>query len=147
MKNRKSLLGMVFAMALSICSVAFFAPTAYGTGTTPIAAGDDHSLAIREDGTLWAWGQNRYGQLGDGTTINRHKPVQVLTDVVSVAAGVRHSLAIKRDGTLWAWGQNRYGQLGDGTTINRHKPVQVWFFDVDCGIHIFNNSVIGAPIR
>jgi alpha-tubulin suppressor-like RCC1 family protein len=93
--------------------------------THAIAAGGAHSLAIRSDGTLWAWGFNKRGQLGDGTTTHRHSPVQVLTDVVSVAAGYRHSLAIRSDGTLWAWGSNKRGQLGDGTTTHRHSPVQV----------------------
>jgi alpha-tubulin suppressor-like RCC1 family protein len=93
--------------------------------THAIATGGFHSLAIRRDGTLWAWGFNWLGQLGDGTTTDRHRPVQVLTDVVSVAAGWEHSLAIRRDGTLWAWGRNEFGQLGDGTTTDRHRPVQV----------------------
>jgi len=95
------------------------------TYVIPITAGGAHSLAIMSDGTLWAWGWNEYGQLGDGTATDRHRPVQVLTDVVSVTAGVYHSLAIRSDGTLWAWGRNEYGQLGDGTATDRHKPVQV----------------------
>nr|WP_269456777.1 Ig-like domain-containing protein [Thermanaeromonas toyohensis] len=92
-----------------------------------ISAGTYHSLALKSDGTVWAWGQNSYGQLGDGTTTNRYTPVQVqgLSDVVAVAAGGGHSLALKSDGTVWAWGANNYGQLGDGTTANRYTPVQV----------------------
>ncbi|MGC9030112.1 MAG: RCC1 domain-containing protein [Desulfomonilaceae bacterium] len=86
-----------------------------------------HSLALKSDGTVWAWGYNGYGQLGDGTTTNRLTPVQVsgLTNVVAIAAGGLHSLAKKSDGTVWAWGYNGYGQLGDGTTTNRLTPVQV----------------------
>jgi len=95
------------------------------TNVIPITAGGAHSLTIRSDGTLWAWGWNEYGQLGDGTATDRHRPVQILTDVVSVAAGVYHSLAIRSDGTLWAWGRNEYGQLGDGTATDRHRPVQI----------------------
>jgi hypothetical protein len=90
-----------------------------------VAAGDAHSLAVREDGTLWAWGRNWAGQLGDGTTTRRSTPVQVLTNVRSVTAGGYHSLAVREDGTLWAWGWNGVGQLGDGTTENRSTPVQV----------------------
>ncbi|WP_295392505.1 CARDB domain-containing protein [uncultured Thiodictyon sp.] len=90
-----------------------------------IAAGYDHSLALKPDGTLWAWGHNGYGQLGDGTTTDRLAPVNVLTGVAAVAAGSSHNLVLKPDGTLWAWGSNWIGQLGDGTATNRLTPVQV----------------------
>jgi hypothetical protein len=91
-----------------------------------ITAGDSYSLALRGDGTVWAWGRNSYGQLGDGTTIPRSTPVQVsgLTGVTTLAAGFNHSLALRSDGTLWAWGANS-GRLGDGTTTHRSTPVQV----------------------
>lgn len=97
------------------------------TDVVAIAAGQYHSLALRSDGTVWAWGWNYYGQLGDGTTIDRTTPVQVqgLTNVVAIAASSNFSLALKADGTVWAWGQNSYGQLGDGTIINKKNPVQV----------------------
>lgn len=98
-------------------------------GVTGIAASTyrGFSLAVRNDGTVWAWGWNVYGQLGDGTITNRTVPVQVvgLADVCAVVAGSFHSLAVKRDGTLWAWGDNAIGELGDGTTDDRHTPVQV----------------------
>lgn len=92
-----------------------------------IAAGSDHSLALKADGTVWAWGYNGDGRLGDGTTTDRITPVQVpgLTGVVNVAAGPYHSLAVKSDGTAWAWGYNYSGQLGDGTTSNQAVPVRV----------------------
>lgn len=94
-----------------------------------VAAGPQHNLALRSDGTVWAWGSNQSGQLGDGTTIARPTPVQVtgLADVVAVAAGQYYSLALKSDGTVWAWGQNHDGLLGDGTTTDRLRPVQVLF--------------------
>ena len=90
-------------------------------------AADVHSLALKSDGTVWAWGYNNYGQLGDGTTTDRHTPVSVsgLTGVTAIAGGYGHSLALKSDGTVWAWGYNSYGQLGDGTTTDRHTPVDV----------------------
>lgn len=93
-----------------------------------VAAGAAHTLVLKEDGTVWAFGNNAYGQLGDGTAVNRTTPVQVvgLNDVVSVAAGANHSFAIRADGTLWAWGYNAYGQLGDGSFTNRAVPVQIW---------------------
>jgi len=92
-----------------------------------IAAGRDHSLALGADGTVWAWGANGYGQLGDGTTTTRPtpQPVPGLGEIRAIAAGSVHSLAVAADGTVWAWGANGYGQLGDGTTMNRQVPVQV----------------------
>ncbi|MDR2571960.1 MAG: hypothetical protein LBD23_16910, partial [Oscillospiraceae bacterium] len=92
-----------------------------------VSTGAYHTVAIRADGSLWAWGLNTQGQLGDGTTINKQTPVQILPGETweSVAAGEEHTVAIKRDGTLWAWGANYHGQLGDGTIIPRHTPVQI----------------------
>lgn len=94
-----------------------------------ISAGRWHTLALKKDGTVWAWGYNFYGQLGDGTTAHRDTPVQVenLENITSISAGSSHSLALKSDGTVWAWGRNNHDQLGDGTTENRHAPVQVQF--------------------
>ena len=92
-----------------------------------LAGGYNHTLAIKSDGSLWSWGSNYYGQLGDGTNIDRADPVQVGTDkdwVVAAASEFR-SLAIKSDGSLWAWGYNGTGQLGDGTTIDSNIPIPV----------------------
>ena len=105
-------------------------PVQAGTGTQWVSAtaGQNYTLAVRTDGTLWAWGDNSSsGQLGDGTTTNRSAPVQVGTGTNwdSVSAGLLHTVAVKTDGTLWAWGNNGSGQLGDGTTTNRSTPVQV----------------------
>jgi hypothetical protein len=91
-----------------------------------VAAGRDHSLALRGDGTVWTWGGNSGGQLGDGTAIDRFAPVQVagLTDVTAIVGSGSHSLALRSDGTLWAWGTSSRGQLGDGTTARRLAPVK-----------------------
>jgi alpha-tubulin suppressor-like RCC1 family protein len=89
-------------------------------GVTTIAAGSTHSLALKKsDGTVWAWGSNGSGEIGDGTTVNREAPVQLLglSGIVAIAGGSFHGLALKRDGTVWAWGRNDAGQLGDGTTM------------------------------
>ena len=76
--------------------------------------------------TLWAWGRNQYGQLGDGTTTQRTSPVKIGTSTwKAIAAGYYHSLGILSDDTLWAWGNNSYGQLGDGTTTQRTPPVKI----------------------
>jgi alpha-tubulin suppressor-like RCC1 family protein len=92
-----------------------------------VSAGEYYSLAIKKDGTLWAWGRNDYGQLGDGTTTQRNTPVQIGTDTnwLSVSAGYHHSMAIKTNNTLWAWGRNSNGQIGNNSTTQQNTPVQV----------------------
>lgn len=92
-----------------------------------VAAGGNHSLALASDGTVWAWGDNSGGQLGNGTTGYSAVPVQVvgLSNVSTIVAGGAHSIAQKNDGTVWAWGNNASGQLGVGTTWNQNTPVQV----------------------
>lgn len=86
-----------------------------------------HNLALRSDGTVWAWGFNSNGQIGDGTTENRLLPVPVsgLSDVVDIGANFEHSAAVRRDGIAWTWGRNTEDQLGDGTQIDRHVPTRV----------------------
>lgn len=116
------------------------------TDVVAVAGGNSHSLAIKsdgagdgsaDDGTVYTWGANNFGQLGydpepttPTTFENSHTPVQVsgLTDVVAVAGGTFHSLALKSDGTLWAWGNNDVGQLGNGESgsgVVSNTPVQV----------------------
>jgi len=96
------------------------------TGGNPLD-GVSHSLALKNDGTVWAWGWNHYGQLGNGDTISRYVPEQVigLTGITSIAGGGYHSFALKNDGTVWTWGRNIHGQLGVGDIIDRNTPVQV----------------------
>ena len=84
-----------------------------------------HSLAVTSDGTLWAWGDNNAGQLGDETLINRHSPVRVMEDVVSVSAGNMFTMAVRSDGTLWAWGQNDRGQFGTGGIVGSRIPIMI----------------------
>jgi len=89
------------------------------------STGGSHSLALKTDGTLWAWGLNTNGQVGNNTTTNVLAPVQVLADVQSAIGGSAHSHAIRTNGTLWGWGFNSSGQLGDASTTQRTLPVQV----------------------
>jgi alpha-tubulin suppressor-like RCC1 family protein len=91
-----------------------------------VSGGGNSSFILkRTDGTLWACGNNRYGQLGTGDTISRSVPVQVMSDVRSMSMGGSHSLILKNDGTLWACGSNNLGQLGTGDTIKRLLPIEV----------------------
>jgi len=101
--------------------------SAGGAGAGALAGGDRHSLVLKSDGTVWSFGDNQSGQLGDSTFTQRTTPVQVtgLTGVTAVAAGFYHSVALKSDQTVWTFGLNANGQLGDGTTINKNQPVQV----------------------
>jgi alpha-tubulin suppressor-like RCC1 family protein len=95
-------------------------------GVTAMAAGDQHSLILKSDGSLWGMGSNGYGELGDGTRTNRFLPEQIVSNgVVAVAAGARHSLFVKSDGSLWAMGLNASGQLGDGTQRNAYAPLKI----------------------
>ena len=99
------------------------------TDVVAVAAGLNFSLALKRDGLVLAWGYNTQGQLGDGTTTTRLRPVAVLdtttlplTGVEAIAAGSNHSLALTATGPVLAWGDNNYGQLGDGTQQDRYYP-------------------------
>lgn len=92
-----------------------------------VSAGDNHSIALKNNGTVWTWGKNDYAQLGDGTTNNSSIPTQVggISDVVQVSAGVCHSLVLKSDGSVYAWGDNSVGQLGNETVSRSAYPLKV----------------------
>lgn len=104
------------------------------TNVTAIASGGIFSLALKSDGTVWAWGSNSNGQLGNGTTPNSNPhgtPTQVganvtgFNNIIAIAAGVNHAVALKSDGTVWVWGSNQFGEIGNGTTGgNQLVPVQ-----------------------
>lgn len=92
-----------------------------------ISAGSDHVLALKIDGSLWAWGVNTEGVLGDGTFVNKSSPTQIgtATDWSKIDTGAYKSFAIKTNGTLWAWGKNTEGELGNGTKISSNIPIQI----------------------
>lgn len=139
-----ALLGGLTGMTLEFATnsgIPFYSPVPIQvpglTQVTAVAGGYYHSLALRADGTVWAWGDNQVGQLGLGyADADEHPDPQMvpgLTHVVAIAAGIGHNLALRTDGTLWAWGRNTEGQLGDGTRMNRYYPVQV--------------TAVNAPVR
>ena len=95
-----------------------------------VCAGAAFVLTLRKDGSVWGWGSNNYGQLGDGTTRDAMQPrrVDALKNVTNLAAGAYHSLAVTSDGRVWSWGKNSDGQLGNGTLDD--NPVPTPFADV-----------------
>jgi alpha-tubulin suppressor-like RCC1 family protein len=121
-------------------------PLAHAEGISDavsVAAGSNHTVALTRDGTVWGWGDNSMGQLGDGTRTERARPVRVsgLGPVRLVSGGYAHSLALDASGVVWAWGSNLYGQLGS-SVADSLVPVRVplprpmvaiasgWFFSV-----------------
>lgn len=103
------------------------------TGVIGLTTGQTHACALTADGSVWCWGENNVGQLGDGTTTNRSRPVQVkatdgvepLTHITTIQSSGDHTCALDDDGDMWCWGFNARGQLGDGTTITSTIPVEV----------------------
>ena len=121
-----------------------------------IATNQSSSYAIRPDGSLWAWGRNQYGQLGDGTTEMRMTPIWIMDDVIAVSAMNLTTMALRSDGTLWTWGNNVSGQIGDGTITtrdryfrvdednNRHSPVKIMDNVISISMGYFNAAAIRA---
>ncbi|HRG17495.1 MAG TPA: T9SS type A sorting domain-containing protein [Flavobacterium lutivivi] len=124
-------------------------PRQIGTDTwIYIACGFQQSFAIKSDGTLWAWGRNDAGQLGDGTTIERRLPVQIGTDNdwVAVAAGYQHGVALKSNGALYTWGTNDFGQLGNGSTTPQPLPTYIPIAGCSLGIDdVKQNAILLHP--
>ena len=79
-----------------------------------VSCGYNHTAVVKSDGSLWMWGDNHYGQLGNGSTERSNIPVKVMDNIAAVSCGNDHTVAIKTDGSLWAWGSNKFGQLGNG---------------------------------
>ncbi len=92
-----------------------------------VSAGGTHSLALKSDGTVYAWGANQYGQFGTGVLADSFVPIRTpgISDVVAIATPKHSSVALKRDGTVWAWGNNTRGELGIGTRAVTQSPTQI----------------------
>ena len=116
-----------------------------GIGFKAIATGLDHSLGLKNDGTLWAWGENDNGQLGDGTTMDRSLPVQVGEGFTAVTAGAYHSLGLKKRRHPLCLGKEHPGadRRRDHCGPNRAGPGGRWFYG-HCGRH---GSFPGAERR
>ena len=130
----KTLSRLCFTALLSVvvlagCGGGNSNPTVTAPVINKIATGAFHTIALKTDGTLWAWGYNFDGQLGDTTTVDKHTPTRIGTGTTwsAINAGRDHTIALKTDGTLWAWGWNGYGQLGDGTLVDKSTPTQIVF--------------------
>jgi alpha-tubulin suppressor-like RCC1 family protein len=120
-------LALAWVLVTSISAASSPAALALGDEVRQVSAGTQYSCALRTDGTVWCWGSDHHGQLGDGTTGDptthlRLSPVQVrrgggfLTGITAISAGDVHSCARRADSTVWCWGDDASGQLGDGTT-------------------------------
>lgn len=111
------------------------------SGIVDISAGETHSLALKDDGTVWAWGYNTKGELGNGTTASSLYAVKVqdVNDAIQVEAAKYASYALMKDGTIKGWGWNEIGQLGDGTIANRYTPVSM--LEIDDAIQISSSYV------
>ncbi len=126
-----AVLGAVFGLTSPAASAAP-ATTASTTNTAAgdwldVAVGDGHTCAIKADNGLWCWGDNGYGELGNGSLTSSTTPIAVggASDWTQVRAGVSHTCGIRANGSLWCWGGNYTGQVGDGTTTARSTPTQV----------------------
>ncbi len=120
-------------------------PTQIGNSNNwkSIFTGTRHAVGIKSDGTLFTWGNNSNGQLGNGTNATSSNPVQVNSanaNWISASCGDKHTMAIKSDGTLWGWGFNQFGQLGTGNNVDSNIPVQIGtqndWVDVECSGNI-----------
>ena len=125
-KSLFTAIAIFFASIIAVVGGANVQPAnaAAMTGFTQVSSGTNFTCAVKSDGTVWCWGRNDVGQLGNGTTTNASRPVQVtgLTNATQVASGEQSSCALKLDGTVWCWGG---GRLGNGSGNSSNVPVQV----------------------
>jgi alpha-tubulin suppressor-like RCC1 family protein len=105
-----------------------WSPVLVSIGFATVSAGIDHTCGVTTGGDTYCWGGNEYGQLGDGSTTNRHDPVAVsgaLNFATLSAAVGGHTCGVTTSWRTYCWGRNQYGQVGDGTMLERHEPVRV----------------------
>jgi alpha-tubulin suppressor-like RCC1 family protein len=126
-----SVLAVVLLFTLSGCKEEGERPAEPGPVLVApiVAAGKTHSLAVRDDGSVWAWGINWNGELGDGTYVHHASPAQVpgLSSITALAAGLGYSIALRGDGSIRVWGANSAAQLGEGSASWSGVPMQPLF--------------------
>ncbi|MCX6015025.1 MAG: hypothetical protein NT020_05480, partial [Chloroflexales bacterium] len=133
---------IITAAAVVIISIlSYHVVAASHTRSMPVAVpdivvGTDFSCALDDSGTVWCWGDNTYGQLGDGTTTPSSEPVQVtgLSGVQSFSAGSTHVCAIDGSNAVWCWGHNDHGQLGTNNILDSSSPIQVSGTDLNANV-------------
>ena len=120
----RDIVGILF---LLLTSVSGLRADSWQMTTLSVVAGQSQALALRSDGSVWAWGVNQSGEIGISNLASSSFPVRVagVSNVINIAAGWQHSLAVETNGTVWAWGNNIVGQLGNGSYNTSSVPVQV----------------------
>ena len=136
-KIKRKLISITLALVLCLGLTVPALASSTGTANSPagVEAGSGHAGLIDANGSLWMWGNNNNGQLGNGSTEDSIVPIKVMDNVVLVSCGGKHTAAIKTDGSLWMWGGNYDGQLGNGSTENSTVPIKVLdnVVSVSCG--------------
>ena len=125
----------LFIQKVLFCILFFLTLTVSGAkvsaavGIRQVSMYGNHTAAVLEDGSLWCWGSNSSGQLGNGTKTSSKIPVKIMDGVVSASVGEYHTVALKEDGSLWCWGYNGSGQLGTGVLVDEYSPVCIMKLD------------------
>lgn len=114
----------IFLTLLIVCTLPLRRTDA-AVGVEQVSLGDYHSAVLGKDGSLWLWGNNRNGQLGNNSFKNSADPVKIMTDVEQVSLGDEYSAALKKDGSLWLWGDNSFSKLGNRSTLHSKIPLQI----------------------
>ncbi|MGM9641177.1 MAG: S-layer homology domain-containing protein, partial [Faecousia sp.] len=147
-KHLTRVLSLLLAVALLLPLFAgTAAPTALATSGgavmfKSVIAGISRTAAIANNGDLYVWGSNYYGQVGNGTTNEQITPIKVLSNVSSVALGIQHSAAITTDGSLYVWGSNIYGQVGNGTMDDQKVPIKVLSNVSSVALGLFHSAAV-----
>ena len=103
-----------------------------------------HMTIIKQDGSVWSWGENRFGQIGNGTEKETVMPVQISTDAALISLGQAHTAMLRTDGSVWTWGDNSFGQLGNSSMSNSSSPVRVLEEADSVSAGAFHTAAVGT---